>query len=209
MFKFRLSVLPLLFANLLPIIGVVYWGWSLTLLLIIYWLEGLIVGFFTLVKMVFSNGTGREKIANMAFFCIHYGLFWVAHGVFLAVFVLPIITQNPEIGGRAINTGFNASLKWLLLSLFTSHFLSFVLNFLRQPQARNLPPHVIMWLPYGRVVVMHILIITSALLAAKFGGSPAVLFAFITLKITADILSHAATNNIYARNGQRRLLVKN
>ena len=46
------SVLILVAANLLPIVGVVFWGWDAFVLLMLYWLETAVIGFWTIVRVV-------------------------------------------------------------------------------------------------------------------------------------------------------------
>ena len=41
----------LLIANLYPLIGVVLWGWDAFLLLMLYWMETVIVAFWTIVRI--------------------------------------------------------------------------------------------------------------------------------------------------------------
>ena len=73
------------------------------MILIVYWLENGIVGFFNVLKILRAEGpmdptsdwrmngkpmavVGRGAIAG--FFVIHYGLFWFVHGIF--VLTLPL-----------------------------------------------------------------------------------------------------------------------
>lgn len=91
----NLSIVLLVAANLLPIVGVVFWGWDAFVLLMLYWLETAIVGFWTAARIVVSptavdvNGkrldgmslTGRVAVA--AFITVHAGIFMIVHFVFL------------------------------------------------------------------------------------------------------------------------------
>ena len=45
------SIAFLVLANLIPLFGVLYLGWSLMLIMILFWLENIVVGFYTIVKM--------------------------------------------------------------------------------------------------------------------------------------------------------------
>ena len=53
-----LSALLLVAVNLVPLIGVAFWGWSLMLILVLYWIESGIVGAFNVLKMAAAQGTG-------------------------------------------------------------------------------------------------------------------------------------------------------
>ncbi len=51
------SAILLLIANLIPVVGVVFFGWSLHTILVIYWLENGIVGFWNVPKILLAQGS--------------------------------------------------------------------------------------------------------------------------------------------------------
>jgi hypothetical protein len=51
------SVALLLVANAIPLIGVVFFGWSLLTILVIYWLENGIVGFWNVPRILLAQGS--------------------------------------------------------------------------------------------------------------------------------------------------------
>ena len=51
------STIVLLIANAIPLIGVLFFGWSLLTILVIYWLENGIVGFWNVPKIVLAQGS--------------------------------------------------------------------------------------------------------------------------------------------------------
>ncbi len=90
--------LPLLFligANLLPLAGVFFWGWDAFVLLILYWLETAIIGFWTALRIIINPSTidvnGRPmnqmglggRIGLALFIAVHAGIFMAVHLVFL------------------------------------------------------------------------------------------------------------------------------
>ena len=110
---------------------------------------------------------------------------------------MPIVT-NESILDQEPEFPSDVSIKWVLIGLFISHFISFMLNFMRRDKAVQIPPGVQMFAPYGRVFVIHILIVGSAFLADEFGPSSThVLALMVGLKIIADIISHRVSNNVY------------
>ncbi|QTN32855.1 hypothetical protein HZ994_11120 [Akkermansiaceae bacterium] len=108
------SLLLLIAANLLPVGGVLLWGWSVFEIVALYWFENVIIGAFNVLKMLMAAGepaghgggtpggseempgylrkpaqraTGHGiKLFLIPFFTFHYGLFCFVHGMF--VFVL-------------------------------------------------------------------------------------------------------------------------
>jgi Family of unknown function (DUF6498) len=51
------SAVLLLLANVIPLVGVVFFGWSLLTILVLYWLENGIVGLWNIPKIVMAQGS--------------------------------------------------------------------------------------------------------------------------------------------------------
>lgn len=51
------SAVALVAVNLLPLIGVIFWGWSLLLILVLYWVESGIIGVLNVFKIGTAQGT--------------------------------------------------------------------------------------------------------------------------------------------------------
>ncbi len=95
------SVVLLVAFNVVPLVGVLLWGWNVATLLVLYWVENGIVGLLNVPKMLLASapeggpvGVVRSgglamvsKVGQVGFFLVHYGLFWFVHGIF--VFTLP------------------------------------------------------------------------------------------------------------------------
>ena len=47
--------------NLIPVIGVLFWGWSAFALIFLYWLENLVVGVRTLLSMLATAATAGNN----------------------------------------------------------------------------------------------------------------------------------------------------
>lgn len=45
------SVYALIFANTVPLIGVLFFEWSLFAIIFLYWMENIVIGFFNLLRM--------------------------------------------------------------------------------------------------------------------------------------------------------------
>src|SRR5258708_37610266 len=67
------SALALLAANLVPLAGVLLWGWKLHEVIVLFWAESAVIGFYTLLKMA---GVGRLlAVFAGAVFAGHFGGF--------------------------------------------------------------------------------------------------------------------------------------
>jgi hypothetical protein len=51
------SAILLLLANLIPLVGVLFFGWSLLTILVLYWVENGIVGFWNVPKIIMARGS--------------------------------------------------------------------------------------------------------------------------------------------------------
>lgn len=59
------SAMLLVVANAIPIIGVLFFGWSLLTILVLYWLENGIVGFWNIPKIALAQGSVVPTLPEM------------------------------------------------------------------------------------------------------------------------------------------------
>ncbi len=232
------STLALLVANAIPVLGVLFFGWSLITILILYWLENGIVGLWNVPKIVLARGALLPRLPELAgavaraaratpeeaasirwtwrtarrlqhlaliprmamsiFFLLHYGIFWLVHGVF--VFALPAFgsfgaeVPCPEGLEPCAESAFG-EIAWgaVLLgavALVLSHGASFAFNYLGRGEYRTASPARQMMLPYARVVVLHLTIIFGAFVVALLGAPIGALLVLVGLKTVLDVRLH-------------------
>ncbi len=205
------AAMALVVANLIPLFGVLFLGWSVWAILILYWLENGVVGGFNVLKILRAEGgagdqnpwarpDGRPASAMAragvaTFFCVHYGIFWFVHGVF--VLALPAFGA---IGGSSDFADGMDPLAILvaLVALVISHGVSFWFNYLGHGEYRTASPMTQMFIPYGRLVVLHVTIIVGAI-AISFLGAPAIVVAILVgLKTLLDLGFHLAEHRARA-----------
>ena len=85
----RTSLVLLVLANLLPVYGVLFLDWDIAALVVLYWSENLVLGFYTLARMLVVSPLG--SLFYGLFFSIHYGGFCAVHGLFILIMLI-----NPE-----------------------------------------------------------------------------------------------------------------
>ena len=200
-------------ANSIPVIGVIFFNWHPIVLLIIYWAESAIIGFFNLVMMFISGiiekGQFSPAGAGLAaifcpFFMFHYGIFMFVHGIFIAVMYIIITTGSPAGSGEPGIEFFGVIRSFIpqewtfrgvmgselsaVTALFINHLVSFYMNFIRTKEYNNTTPPDYMVRPYKRIVIMHMTIIlgffTIFLSGLKGEG---VVIIWVTLKVLADL----------------------
>lgn len=204
------SALFLIGVNTIPLFGVLFFGWSLFSILLLYWFENGIIGFFNVLKIALaarpmfgeSNFTINGRPANqmgkvflVPFFIFHYGIFWIVHGVFVFVFFGVLGGQMfGDAGPAEIGSGFRGfdpeGVAIAAASLALSHGVSFFVNFIREGEYLNVSPDQQMFRPYGRVVVLHVTILGGGFLAAYLGTPLASLVLLVVLKTAIDLRAH-------------------
>jgi len=190
------SVIILILANLLPIFGVIFLDWKVFPILFLYWTENVIVGIFNVLKMAMAspeNGNSKAaKLSIIPFFCIHYGLFTFVHGIFV-IFVFGASADgdisDPEFSS-IISSLSSVGIIFGTVTLFMSHGLSFVINYIGKGEYKEAKLNSLMGQPYVRVVVLHIIIIFGGFLVVSLGSPEIAIIALIVIKLGIDILAH-------------------
>lgn len=204
------AVVALIVANLIPLIGVLFFGWNVWMILIVYWLENGVVGGFNVLKMLKAEGAPGQDTANMRmngrpvsqvgkasmipFFVLHYGIFWVVHGIF--VITLPVFgSLESETATVDMTTGFEPlTIPFAVLALTISHGISYWFNFIKGGEYLRTSAAAQMFAPYGRLMVLHITIIVGGM-AIAFTGAPAAAVAILVLlKTVLDVGFHLASH---------------
>ena len=87
------STLALIIANLVPVAGTLFLGWNLSHVMVIYWAESAVIGFFTLCKIVVIGRWGA--LLAGPFFVGHFGGFMAVHFLFIyTIFVKGLDGMN-------------------------------------------------------------------------------------------------------------------
>lgn len=193
------SVISLILVNLLLLVIAIILQWSAYEMVLAYWIENLVIGFYFLLKIGYSFLTNKHKadglmtglaIFFMAFFCVHYGMFCLGHGVFIVAL----------IGQQSINDGlffgvFNAidpKLFWITIVLmFISHGISFFTRFIRGKEANIQKIGYVMFAPYKRIILVHVYIMLCGFLLVFLELDNALFMTvFVLLKIGFDLKQH-------------------
>ena len=128
-----------------------------------------------------------SKAFMVPFFCVHYGMFWFVHGVFVwtALPMLFAAASGGASGGPDPRVVFIAS-----LFMFGSHGVSFVVNWLLGGEYRTSNAAAEMGAPYARVVILHLTIIVGAFAVALVGAPIGALVVMVVLKTGVDLAAH-------------------
>lgn len=189
----RPSIALLILANLVPFFGVIFLGWKVFPILFLFWTENVIVGIINVFKMALVSSTNlgqhTAKISSILFFCVHYGMFTLVHGLF--VFVVFGMQNEDTLGAGSLSDAIRSSqLIWGVLALTASHAISFILNYLGKQEYKRATLNGLMMEPYSRVVILHLTIIFGGMLISILGSPIFALLLLIVLKVGIDIVAH-------------------
>lgn len=198
----------LIASNVLPLFGALFLGWTPMLILGLYWAENVVIGLINALKMLTCTGHGGDSAKSdggspstdaagapfpwparlflTGFFLVHYGIFTFVHGMFVL-----FLGEAAEQSGSGAYGSLADHSPWLiglsLLVMAGSHLYSFVADFLLEGLGRDADVAQIMFLPYPRMVVLHVTIIFGAM-ALMALGSPVFLVAIlVVLKTILDL----------------------
>lgn len=192
-FIFDTSTISLLVSNLVVMTIALIQSWDLTTLLIVYWFQTVIIGFFNFFRILALKNFSTEnfkinnrpveptqstKFFTAVFFAFHYGFFHFAYLVFI---FSSLLTTRANIDGIYIFSG--------VVVFGINHFFSFRHNKkIDEQKKQNIGS--LMFIPYIRIIPMHIIIIFGTILGA---GS---LLIFLILKTIADMAMHTVKHHV-------------
>jgi len=177
--------------NLIPLVGVVFWGWSAFALIFLYWLENVVIGVRTLLAILANGvlGGSVKKVGALifaTFFSFHYGLFCFVHGTFvlllfgdgamgddLALAARELFAREPNL-----MIGFASIVAWQVVQFCL---------FIARGEAKTASPIALMGAPYPRIVVLHLAIIGGGFLVMLLNQPLAGLIILALVKMGFDV----------------------
>jgi len=210
----RASLLLLVLVNLLPLAGVLMFDWDVAGLMVLYWSENLVLGFYTLLKMLTKSPLGGLLMG--LFFSIHYGGFCAVHGLFIMIMMVnqdinpmpadpwPLFLVFPQLLISVVRQVLvHTPPEWMFafIALYISHGVSFLMNFLLGPEREAASLKQLMGEPYGRIVVLHIAIIAGGIAVMALGQRLGMLVVLVLLKLGLDVSLHLREHRRLANAG--------
>lgn len=190
----------LIAANLLPVYGVWFLGWSGTEVFIVYALETLIVGMLVLLKMAvitlargkdlwYNEGTARpvSGLFFMAFFTLHYGLF--------AAVQSSIFSQSANItppGSGLMHFFFhwysyiNKDIAIMLSAFVVSYMARVFVPFIVSGEYKTVSMMRVMFQPYGRIFIQQFTVILGSMFLS-FGFDKGFILVFAIARIFFEV----------------------
>jgi hypothetical protein len=155
-----------------------------------------VVGVFNVMRMLVADPDQPlmwfTKIFLVPFFCVHYGIFTAVHGAF----IFSIFGEHTARRGMIPNVATVIAavrangIGLAVLVLFLSHAVSFVWNYLLGGEFRNVSLGLLMFQPYARVMVLHIVILAGGAAATALGQPVAAVVVLVGIKTALDLAAH-------------------
>lgn len=177
--------------NLVPVAGVILWGWDAFALIFLYWIENVFIGVRTFLALALRGLLADERAALFfaAFFCIHYGIFCFGHGFFVVVTFggLEGQIEDPnlwEIALKQMSSSFNFTVGVAAAAVW--QFATLILMVVRGDIVRR-TGQSLMAAPYPRIVVLHVTIILSGFALLALGAPQVGVILLALFKTVADV----------------------
>ncbi len=204
-------------ANLIPFVGIFFFGWNVTFIVLLYWIENLIAAFYNILKMALLKvdhaADNVGKLFIIPFFCVHYGGFCAVHGFFLIHFFKIGTGSSPFDNGSdwwgplifihllasviaKIWASAPPEMIWAVTGLTISHGISFWENYILGGEYKTSSLKKLMHQPYQRIIVMHIAIIAGGVFVMELNSPLPLLIILVLLKIFIDLYLHKKPHKV-------------
>jgi hypothetical protein len=193
--KTNLPVVFLVLANLVPVIGILWMGWEVLPVMVLFWIENIIIGLYNVPRILLAAADTEDKLekklGTAGFFTIHYGLFTMVHGIFVFEMFGEGFLRDRELTPLLLlEFILEQQLYWAIIALACSHGFSLLFNFIWGGEYRTVTTRQMMKRPYDRVVLLHVGILAGGFVLQMLHEPLAGLLILTVLKIVFDVRSH-------------------
>lgn len=190
----------LILSNLIPVYGVWFMGWSAVEVFTVYAMETLIIGMLTVLKLLLAslakgkdtwhNGGQKMEVSGfffIFFFIMHFGIFaLVQTSIFAGVSGITPPGKSPVYFFFHWWEFINEDIGIMLMIFLLSYLLRDLMPFMIRKDYRHAPMLVLMFQPYGRIIIQQFTVILGSMfLTFKLGGIFVLVFAGV--KIMAEL----------------------
>ncbi len=177
-----ISVVLMVMGNLIPLVGVIFWGWTVASVLVLYWVETVIIGLMNVPRIMATKDSFRLKLFISLFFMVHFGGFCWGHAFFLK----QSFNAGPEFDALL---NFRQEMSPLVISaaaFFASHLFGLIRSFFGPIKYKDRAANLQMFTPYGRIIIMQFTVLVGGGLVMLLGSPIAAIIFLILLKTGLD-----------------------
>ena len=204
----KISGIALVAANLIPLLGIFFAGWKAFDILVVFWLENAVFGFFNVLKVIWARDEATrevfsfwsmlvQKLFMIPFFILHYGGFMFLYGAFLFE-ALPTVFEDIDL---------SVDRRWFALTLagmVISHGISFFTDYIGKREYSRTALGTLMVQPYVRIIVMHFAICLGGIPVMAYDSPTGFVVLLVIMKIGLDLFAHVRQHMKYAKAAAAR-----
>ncbi|MCI4644977.1 MAG: DUF6498-containing protein [Hyphomonadaceae bacterium] len=162
-----------LIVDLLPVFAVLFLGWAATPLVFLYWLENVVIGGITALRILTAGAmqgvaSSVGAVFLVIFFAFHYGMFCFVHGVFVVALSgmaesgMDSVSAGPMSDGFPNPLGligymisFAPGMASILIMILGYNLIVYLTDGVLRGELRDADLKEEMGAPYGRIIVLH------------------------------------------------------
>lgn len=198
--KLNISDYLIIVANLIPVYGVWFEGWSASQIFLVFCLETVIIGVFNVLKMACVTLFARDGAAGIlpnkkstlvglfliVFFIMHYGIFvFVQTQLFFGV--SGIIDDNSIMGAyRQIPEALGKDGQLVLLIFIIYYTLYNLFNFFFSGEYKTISLLTLLFQPYGRIFIQQFVVILGSLFLSM-GFDKIFILIMVVIKVFVEL----------------------
>jgi hypothetical protein len=173
--------------------GIVFFDWPTFTVLAYYWLENVIVGGFTALRILAAGARTQryaESLATAVFFGVHYGLFCAVHGIFVATLFGGIHAAGGTADALLLMIGRIAGDRigvLVVAAMLVAAALDAWQAMASLDAGDERAVRRIMTEPYGRIVVLHLVLIAGGFLMAMLQLPSLAALLLVAFKLVYDL----------------------
>lgn len=198
------GLLPTIIGNLIPLIGVLLFGWDLPSIVVMYWIETGVIGLVNVLRIRKSMALGRPTVdadgsverpimrAAMSgswllalTWLLAYGIFWAILGPFV------IQIANGGFYEGASQTGWSGAstgvVVWGTLSLAGGQVVAYVLDYVIRRRYLTVTSLELLRDPFVRILIILAMIAAGGVGIALIGSPVGFLAAMVVAKTIVEI----------------------
>lgn len=184
--------LLIVLVGLVPLLGVLWLNWSAWTVMLLFWIENVLLGGITLLRILLAMPADRAvwlgKLFLLPFFVVHYGFFCAGHLVFVVLLFgehgmrgvqspWDHLTNVPEFLQR------DPTLVWASCVIAGVLLVRMLIDYVLSGAYRTAGPQAEMMRPYSRIVVLHLALIFGGFLVMTLGAPTLGVVVLILLKL--------------------------
>jgi len=198
--------------NVVPAVALLFQRWDVGILILLYWMENVVLGVDNVLRMIvakpdYSSGKIRlvgpwveiregssviragnsSKFGDILFFLIHYGGFTLGHGFFV---LMLIVSDAGAESFEDIESVLRPHVPLLAVALaltVADYAWSFFDEYIRGKGYTKTHHSCLFLRPYGRVLVLHLVILGGAFVLIQLAASPATALLLVAFKVFMDV----------------------